>query len=161
MFGYVNGRIRHDCHHPELERGCEHCINEATSLGYRRCGSIARGLVWVPGMGSRNGLRLRLRLRLRLPERLTTATHRRAEFLCPSPSVPVRGLRPPERPPELGYISRRVRHDHRLPSTSEDVNIVSVYCSTRVRTRCSATLTDALRQCKGMPAVSLQVTNHD
>ena len=51
--------------------------------------------------------------------------------------------RPPERPPELGYISRRVRHDHRLPSTSEDVNIVSVYCFTWVRTRCSATLTDA------------------
>ena len=38
--------------------------------------------------------------------------------------------RPPERPPEFGYISRRVRHDHRLPSTSEDVNVVSVYCFT-------------------------------
>jgi hypothetical protein len=49
----------------------------------------------------------------------------------------------PERPPELGYISRRVRHDHRLPNTSEDVNIVSVYCFAWVWTRCSATLTDA------------------
>ena len=50
---------------------------------------------------------------------------------------------PPERPPEFCYISRRVRHDHRLPSTSEDVNVVSVYCFTWVRKRCSATLTDA------------------
>ena len=51
--------------------------------------------------------------------------------------------RPPKRPPEPGYISRRVRHDHHLLGTSEDVNTVPVYCFTRVRMRCSATLTDA------------------
>ena len=50
--------------------------------------------------------------------------------------------RPPERPPEFGYISRRVRHDHHLPGTSEDVNIVPVDCFTRVRAACSATLMD-------------------
>ena len=54
------------------------------------------------------------------------------------------GILVPQRPPErFGYISRRVRHDHHLPGTSEDVNIVPVDCFTRVRTGCSATLTDA------------------
>ena len=53
------------------------------------------------------------------------------------------GILVPQRPPAFGYISRRVRHDHHLPGTSEDVNIVPVDCFTRVRTGCSATLTDA------------------
>ena len=49
----------------------------------------------------------------------------------------------PQKPPDVGYISRRVRHDHHPPGTSEDVNILRVDCFTWVRTACSATLTDA------------------
>ena len=47
----------------------------------------------MPEIGRGGGLRLRLRLLRCLPERLTAATHRRAESLRPSPSVLVRGLR--------------------------------------------------------------------
>ena len=49
----------------------------------------------------------------------------------------------PQKPPDFGYISRRVRHDRHVPGTSEDVNIVPMDCLTWVRTGCSATPADA------------------
>ena len=30
----------------------------------------------------------------------------------------------PQKTPDVGYTSRRVRHDHHSPGTSEDVNIL-------------------------------------
>ena len=56
------------------------------------CHSHGRACVGA-GAGRGSGLRLRLRLLRCLPKRLTAVAHRRAEFLRPSPSVPIRGLR--------------------------------------------------------------------
>ena len=50
-------------------------------------------LVWVLEVGRGSRLRLRLRFLCCLPTRLTAVTHRRAEFLRPSPSVHTRSLR--------------------------------------------------------------------
>ena len=92
MFGYVNSRIRQDCHVPdsseEVYIESMDCLVWGQTVWFN-----CKGLVWVPEVGRRSGLRLQLRLLRCLPKRLTTGMHRRAEFLRPSPSVLVRGLR--------------------------------------------------------------------
>ena len=89
MFGYANGRIRHDCHVPDSSE--EVYIESMDCLAWGQTVWFnCKGLVWVLEMGRGGVLRLRLRLLRCLPKRLTAVAHRRAEFLRPSPSVHTR-----------------------------------------------------------------------
>ena len=61
-------------------------------VDWRVAVAVTTRFVWVFKVGTRSRLRLQLRLLRCLPKRLTAVTHRRAEFLRPSPSVHIRGL---------------------------------------------------------------------